>query len=53
MHLTEFVDRGAEFVRAQCAMEFMRLVKAGKLRKLNLLKLSFVLFCVNKLYFTG
>ena len=36
MHLTEFVDRGAEFVRAQCAMEFMRLVKAGKLRKFNL-----------------
>ena len=31
MHLTEFVDHGAEFVRAQCAMEFMRLVKAGKL----------------------
>jgi magnesium-transporting ATPase (P-type) len=53
MHLTEFVDRGAEFVRAQCAMEFMRLVKAGKLRKLNFLKVLFVLFSVNKLYFTG
>jgi magnesium-transporting ATPase (P-type) len=31
MHLTEVADRGAEYVRAQCAMEFMRLVKAGKL----------------------
>jgi magnesium-transporting ATPase (P-type) len=31
MHLTEVSDRGLEFVRAQCAMEFMRLVKAGKL----------------------
>jgi len=31
MHLTEVVDHGEEFVRAQCAMEFMRLVKAGKL----------------------
>ncbi|KAG7346626.1 phospholipid-translocating P-type ATPase, flippase [Nitzschia inconspicua] len=31
MHLTEVSDKGAEFVRAQCAMEFMRLVKAGKL----------------------
>jgi hypothetical protein len=44
MHLTEFVDRGLEFVRAQCAMEFMRLVKAGKLRKLNFFTISF-LFC--------
>ena len=31
MHLTEMADRGEDFVRAQCAMEFMRLVKAGKL----------------------
>lgn len=31
MHLTEMADKGEEFVRAQCAMEFMRLVKAGKL----------------------
>lgn len=31
MHLTEVADQGADFVRAQCAMEFMRLVKAGKL----------------------
>jgi magnesium-transporting ATPase (P-type) len=31
MHLTEVSDKGVEFVRAQCAMEFMRLVKAGKL----------------------
>ena len=33
MHLTEVADKGAEHVRAQCAMEFMRLVKAGKLPK--------------------
>eukprot|EP00537_Pseudo-nitzschia_pungens_P017531 CAMPEP_0172409442 /NCGR_PEP_ID=MMETSP1061-20121228/76369_1 /TAXON_ID=37318 /ORGANISM="Pseudo-nitzschia pungens, Strain cf. pungens" /LENGTH=1620 /DNA_ID=CAMNT_0013145597 /DNA_START=1731 /DNA_END=6593 /DNA_ORIENTATION=+ len=31
MHLTEMADRGEELVRAQCAMEFLRLVKAGKL----------------------
>lgn len=31
MHLTEVADMGEEHVRAQCAMEFMRLVKAGKL----------------------
>ena len=31
MHLTEVSDQGSDFVRAQCAMEFMRLVKAGKL----------------------
>mmetsp|Transcript_24073 Transcript_24073/g.66728 ORF Transcript_24073/g.66728 Transcript_24073/m.66728 type:complete len:1719 (+) Transcript_24073:215-5371(+) len=31
MHLTEVADQGNEFVHAQCAMEFMRLVKAGKL----------------------
>lgn len=31
MHVTEVPDRGAEFVKAQCAMEFMRLVKVGKL----------------------
>jgi len=31
MHLTEVADKGSEYVRAQCAMEFMRLVKAGKL----------------------
>eukprot|EP00531_Pseudo-nitzschia_arenysensis_P016673 CAMPEP_0116157348 /NCGR_PEP_ID=MMETSP0329-20121206/23298_1 /TAXON_ID=697910 /ORGANISM="Pseudo-nitzschia arenysensis, Strain B593" /LENGTH=1587 /DNA_ID=CAMNT_0003654453 /DNA_START=285 /DNA_END=5048 /DNA_ORIENTATION=+ len=31
MHLTQVADHGEEFVRAQCAMEFMRLVKAGKL----------------------
>jgi len=31
MHLTQMADRGEDFVRAQCAMEFMRLVKAGKL----------------------
>jgi magnesium-transporting ATPase (P-type) len=31
MHLTEVSDQGVDFVRAQCAMEFMRLVKAGKL----------------------
>jgi magnesium-transporting ATPase (P-type) len=31
MHLTEVADQGFDFVRAQCAMEFMRLVKAGKL----------------------
>ena len=31
MHLTEVSDQGADLVRAQCAMEFMRLVKAGKL----------------------
>lgn len=31
MHVTEMSDRGEDFVRAQCAMEFMRLVKAGKL----------------------
>jgi len=31
IHLTEVADQGIEFVRAQCAMEFMRLVKAGKL----------------------
>jgi magnesium-transporting ATPase (P-type) len=33
MHLTEVADNGMEHVRAQCAMEFMRLVKAGKLTK--------------------
>jgi magnesium-transporting ATPase (P-type) len=31
MHVTECADNGEDFVRAQCAMEFMRLVKAGKL----------------------
>jgi magnesium-transporting ATPase (P-type) len=31
MHVTEVPDRGAEFVKAQCAMEFMRMVKAGNL----------------------
>jgi magnesium-transporting ATPase (P-type) len=31
MHLTEVSDKGSEYVRAQCAMEFMRLVKAGRL----------------------
>ena len=31
MHLTDFDDQGVDYVRAQCAMEFMRLVKAGKL----------------------
>jgi len=31
MHVTQMADRGEKFVRAQCAMEFMRLVKAGKL----------------------
>jgi magnesium-transporting ATPase (P-type) len=31
MHLTDFADQGVDYVRAQCAMEFMRLVKAGKL----------------------
>jgi magnesium-transporting ATPase (P-type) len=31
MHLTEVADKGVDFVRAQCAIEFMRLVKAGKL----------------------
>jgi magnesium-transporting ATPase (P-type) len=31
MHLTEVADEGPEFVRAQCAMEFIRLVKQGKL----------------------
>jgi magnesium-transporting ATPase (P-type) len=31
MHLTEVADKGPEHVRAQCAMEFIRLVKAGKL----------------------
>lgn len=31
MHLTEVADAGPEFVRAQCAMEFIRLVKQGKL----------------------
>eukprot|EP00533_Pseudo-nitzschia_delicatissima_P000120 CAMPEP_0116110622 /NCGR_PEP_ID=MMETSP0327-20121206/18009_1 /TAXON_ID=44447 /ORGANISM="Pseudo-nitzschia delicatissima, Strain B596" /LENGTH=1657 /DNA_ID=CAMNT_0003603797 /DNA_START=292 /DNA_END=5265 /DNA_ORIENTATION=+ len=31
MHLTEVADQGVDFVRAQCAIEFMRLVKAGKL----------------------
>jgi len=31
MHLTEVADQGAEFVRAQCATEFMHLVKTGKL----------------------
>jgi len=31
MHLTQMSDQGEQFVRAQCAMEFMRLVKAGKL----------------------
>jgi magnesium-transporting ATPase (P-type) len=31
MHVTEVPDNGAEFVKAQCAMEFMRLVKAGNL----------------------
>lgn len=31
MHLTEVADRGTDYVRAQCAMEFMRLVKHGKL----------------------
>jgi magnesium-transporting ATPase (P-type) len=33
MHVTECADNGQDFVRAQCAMEFMRLVKAGKLPK--------------------
>jgi magnesium-transporting ATPase (P-type) len=33
MHLTEVADKGPEYVRAQCAMEFIRLVKAGKLPK--------------------
>ncbi len=31
MHLTEVADCGEDYVRAQCAMEFMRLVKQGKL----------------------
>lgn len=31
MHLTEVADKGLEHVRAQCAMEFIGLVKAGKL----------------------
>jgi len=31
MHLTEVADQGEDFVRAQCAMEFMRLIKAGNL----------------------
>lgn len=31
MHLTEVADKGVDFVRAQCAMEFIRLVKQGKL----------------------
>jgi len=31
MHLTEVADKGVDFVRAQCAMEFLRLVKQGKL----------------------
>lgn len=31
MHLTEVADKGVDYVRAQCAMEFMRLVKQGKL----------------------
>eukprot|EP00980_Cylindrotheca_fusiformis_P011069 scaffold2551_cov113-Cylindrotheca_fusiformis.AAC.8 len=31
MHVTEVADRGTDFVKAQCAMEFMRLVKTGKL----------------------
>jgi len=31
MHLTEVADNGGNFVRAQCAMEFIRLVKHGKL----------------------
>ena len=31
MHVTQMADHGQDFVRAQCAMEFMRLVKAGKL----------------------
>jgi magnesium-transporting ATPase (P-type) len=31
MHLTEVSDKGADFVQAQCAMEFLRLVKHGKL----------------------
>ena len=31
MHLTQVADQGADYVRAQCAMEFMHLVKAGKL----------------------
>jgi magnesium-transporting ATPase (P-type) len=31
MHLTEVSDQGVDYVRAQCAMEFMRLVKVGKL----------------------
>ena len=33
MHLTEVADKGPDYVRAQCAMEFIRLVKAGKLPK--------------------
>lgn len=32
MHVTEVADKGASFVRAQCAMEFMRLVKSGHLQ---------------------
>ena len=31
MHLTEVADKGIDHVRTQCAMEFLRLVKAGKL----------------------
>eukprot|EP00538_Stauroneis_constricta_P006052 CAMPEP_0119547482 /NCGR_PEP_ID=MMETSP1352-20130426/1593_1 /TAXON_ID=265584 /ORGANISM="Stauroneis constricta, Strain CCMP1120" /LENGTH=1822 /DNA_ID=CAMNT_0007592425 /DNA_START=311 /DNA_END=5779 /DNA_ORIENTATION=+ len=31
MHVTEVADKGVNYVRAQCAMEFMKLVKAGKL----------------------
>ena len=31
MHVIEVADRGPDFVRAQCAMEFIRLVKAGNL----------------------
>lgn len=35
MHLTQMADHGEDYVRAQCAMEFMRLVKAGKLPAYN------------------
>jgi magnesium-transporting ATPase (P-type) len=54
MHVTEVADRGAKFVRAQCAMEFMRLVKSGQLTKYqrSAVDQSDDSWSMGKLYFT-
>lgn len=40
MHLTEVADKGADHVRTQCAMEFMRLIKSGKLQDYQMASLD-------------